>query len=223
MSLQSRPCTARLHSPANRRVLQEGAHWPAGIRRRLEAVLRAEPSPTARMRAKLPSERMRRAFTVSASWMSSSPPIWAWRLGSSVGTRSRRDGRGCGHPVRRGHGRPSCRPGGLRASRTADVATAITRGPGPFREHQKKRCTARSVAWIAARGSVPSAPPPSRVGPPSHSLRGLRLLSGNHHSGLTEGCLIGPRPNGRASANFVVSERRAWLAAAALAPGCGLG
>ncbi len=53
----------------------------------------------------------------------------------------------------------------LRASRTADVATATTRGRRPFGEWRlKKRCTARSVSSIASRGRVPAAPPPSRVG-----------------------------------------------------------
>jgi hypothetical protein len=37
------------------------------------------------MRMERPSGRMRRAFTVSASWMSRIARMWAWRAGSGTG------------------------------------------------------------------------------------------------------------------------------------------
>ena len=51
----------------------------------------------------------------------------------------------------------------LAASRSAEVATATTRGSRPLRARRRNPSTASTVSSTAVRGSVPGRPPPSRV------------------------------------------------------------
>ena len=95
-------------------------------------------------------------------------------------------------PLRISTSTPSLRSSGpsrrrlFSASRTAAVATAITRGSAPLRTSRRKRWAPRSTALTPLRGSVPGLPPASRVTTRvslQHPVAGARDDAGEHEAG----------------------------------------
>src|SRR5438093_1744156 len=124
-------------------------------------------APSGRLAIDTTARRRTRLSWRLAPPRSTTSPLLNDKLSRAASTPSRASSRA----LRTCTSMPSSRRSGsssrsrFSASRTADVATATMRGPRPFGEYRaKKRCTARRVSSIAARGRVPEAPPPRRVG-----------------------------------------------------------